>query len=113
MPISFTNLVHILFVGPLLIYTGYFIPTYPAIYILLILLGCAIFGRFVYSLATTPRSQRHVWFGLHALVFAPLLIYVGIMRTSAAKVTFSLLLAIGIAAFGYHTVRLLSSLIRA
>jgi hypothetical protein len=107
------QLIHILFVGPLLIYVGFMEPKYDWIYILLLLLGLFIFGKFLYMLVTNSLSQRYVWFLLHMLMFASLLMYVGIwriMKKDVPHVAYSLLLALGIAAFGYHLIRWLGSL---
>jgi len=101
------HLIHMLFSGPLLIYVALVQPTSPYVYWLLLLLGIAICFKFTYSAFTTEFSQRHVWFAIHAILFSSLLIYVGSMGPDTPKVGYSLLLAVGIAAIGYHTIRLI------
>jgi len=44
---------------------------------------------------------------MHILLVVPLLLYVGWMKKETPSTIFSLLLALGIAAFGYHLVRLI------
>lgn len=101
------NLAHILFSGPLLMYVGHQKPENMWIYRLLLGLGIFLVGFFIWEcFEHLPLSQRHVFFLLHAIVFGGLLIYVGVKgRDGTPNVMFSLLLAIGIAAFGYHLVR--------
>jgi len=101
------HLVHMLITGPLLIYVGLAQPQNKYVYWLLMLLSVAVFAKFTYSAFTTELSQRHVWFAIHALLFASLLGYVGYQGVNTPHVGYSLLLAVGIAAVGYHTVRLI------
>lgn len=101
------HLAHILFSGPLLIYVGYAKPKTVWVYRALIAIGAVLCVLFAYKMyIRRPWSERHVWFALHAAVFAGLLIYVGLKGEDAPQVAFSLLLAVGIAAFGYHLVRM-------
>jgi hypothetical protein len=55
----------------------------------------------------SPFSQRHVYSAIHAFLFAPLLMYLGYKGSTAPDVVFSLALAVGLSAFGYHAIRLL------
>lgn len=97
--------IHIFFIGPFLIYIGLYEPSSPYFYWVLLLLGTYIICKFVFVGVTTKWSERHVWFALHALFFGTLLLYVGYHGPTTPHVAFSLLLAIGIAAFGYHSTR--------
>ena len=107
---SSTNLIHILFSGPLLMYVGHQKPQSVWVYRFLLFLGIFLVLFFAWHVYKhLPLSQKHVWLILHAVVFGVLLIYVGIKGTKAPRVVFSLLLAIGIAAFGYHLVRLIDA----
>lgn len=102
------HLIHILFSGPLLMYVGYAKPENIWIYRALLATGITVCIMFAYKMyVMRPWSERHVWFALHAVVFAGLLIYVGLKGTSSPQVAFSLLLTVGIAAFGYHLVRMI------
>lgn len=101
------NWLHIFFTGPLLIYVGLVKPTHPWIYLLLGLLGGLILLKFAWYALTTPWSERHIWFALHGMLFSFLLMYVGWKGTQTEGTMYSLLLAVGIAAFGYHLVRVI------
>jgi len=51
----------------------------------------------------------YAWLYVHLVLFVPLFIYIAYHRIINQKIpnyTYSFLLAIGIAAFGYHLVRL-------
>lgn len=105
---SEVQMIHILFVGPLLIYVGLQQPKYDAVYILLLLLGIYVLFKFLYTSFSEKVGEQHVWYAVHMVLFAMLLLYVGYYRTKTPRVAFSLLLAVGIAAFGYHTIRWLT-----
>ncbi len=105
---NFVNAIHIFFSGPLLIYVGLVKPNYTYLYKFLLVLGLIVACVFVWKLLTFPLSQRYVWFLIHILLFSSLLIYVGIKELDAPHVAFSLILAIGIGAFGYHLIRALT-----
>jgi hypothetical protein len=102
------RLKHVLFVGPLLIYIGLARPESRYFYWLLAALGVFLACAFAYAAFTTEWSQRHVWFGIHAVLFSTLLLYAGYHGPAAPDVTFNLLLAVGIAALGYHGVKLVT-----
>lgn len=106
---SHVALLHILISGPLLMYIGLFKPQYKWLYYLLFLTGIGLCLKFLFMVFTQPLSQRYVWFVIHLALFAPLLIYVGIKQEATPNIAYSLLLAIGIAAFGYHFIRYLQS----
>lgn len=55
----------------------------------------------------TKWSPRKWWLVIHLAVFFPLLIWIGWKGRDAPKIVFSVLLAIGFAAIGYHLARLL------
>ena len=100
------NLWHILFTGPLLIYIGLTKPQNPQIYNFLFILGIILSIYFLYLISTLKYSPYHTWLLIHYLIFIPLLIYTGLKKTKTPNIIYSLLLAIGIAAFGYHSIRL-------
>ena len=108
---TIVHLVHMLLSGPLLIYVALAQPHNKYVYWLLMALGVAICAKFAYTAFTTELSQRHVWYAIHAVLFAALLGYVGYKGSAESggvpRVGYSLLLAVGIAAVGYHTVRLI------
>jgi hypothetical protein len=97
--------IHIFLVGPLLIFVGLMKPQYSWIYYLLLALGVGIFLNFGLKIASQNWTQRTVWYMVHALLFGALLLYVGWYGKETPNVAFSLLLAVGLAAFTYHSLR--------
>lgn len=105
--LNHVRLIHIFFSGPLLIYIGLVKPKNEWIYTLLGIVGILLMVSFLTKLIMLkPFSQRHVYYAIHALLFAPLLMYLGYTGSTAPDVVFSLALAVGISAFGYHAIRL-------
>lgn len=101
-------LIHLLFVAPLLIYIGLSKPKQNWVYIILFILGIGVVLNFLSKIVRQDKwNQRTVWFAIHMLLFASLLMYVGWYGVKAADVSYSLLLAVGVAAFGYHSIRLI------
>jgi hypothetical protein len=69
--------------------------------------GIFLLLSFAAKIVTHKRmSQKHVYFAIHAILFAPLLIYLGWAKHESPNVVFSLSLAIGLSALGYHAIRL-------
>lgn len=99
------NLIHILLIGPLLIFIGLMKPQNILYYHILLSLGLLVLVKFAYLLATQTISQRSIWYILHIVLFATLSFYVGIKKDKTPQIAYSLLLATGIAAFGYHLLR--------
>jgi hypothetical protein len=97
--------IHIFLVAPLLIFVGLMKPQYNWIYYLIIALGVGIFLNFGRKIASETWTQRTVWYMVHALLFGALLLYVGWHGKETPDVAFSLLLAVGLAAFTYHSLR--------
>ncbi len=100
-------IIHLLFVAPLLIYVGFVKPTFVWVYYALVALGVGVFLNFGSKVITQKWSQRTVWYVIHALLFALLLLYVGLNGRQSSDVSFSLLLAVGLGAFTYHLLRLI------
>jgi hypothetical protein len=97
--------IHIFFVAPLLIFVGLMKPEYRWIYYIILALGVGVFFNFGYKIASQNWTQRTVWYMVHALLFGALLIYVGLHEKQTPDVAFSLLLAVGLAALTYHSLR--------
>ena len=100
------HLFHIIILGPLLIYIGYSKPDQLYFYYILGLLGIFLFFDILYRLIT---NKMYAWLYVHLILFVPLFIYIAYHRIINQKIpsyTYSFLLAIGIAASGYHIVRL-------
>jgi FtsH-binding integral membrane protein len=101
-------LVHLVFVAPFLAYVALKQPTQPWVYWLLMALGVLVFIRFsVEAIHKRPISIRHIYYVGHALVFAPLLMYVAVLGTNTPQPVFTTLLAVAIAAFAYHGAKLI------
>ena len=98
--------VHLFFVAPLLIFVGLTKPQYDWIYYVLLALSIGVLLNFGSKIASQSWTQRTVWYLVHMLLFASLLFYVGWYGTKTPDVAFSLTLAVGLAAFTYHGVRL-------
>jgi len=100
------HLFHIIIFGPLLIYIGYSKPSQLYFYYILGILGILLLIDILYRLIT---KHMYAWLYVHLVLFVPLFIYIAYHRIINQKIpnyTYSFLLAIGIAAFGYHLVRL-------
>lgn len=99
------HMLHILFIGPLLMYIGLVKPQNVIMYNVLLGLGVLVIVKFAYLLVTETLTQRSVWYILHIVLFAIIALYVGVKQNKTPRIGYSLLLATGIAAFGYHLIR--------
>lgn len=99
------HLFHIFFIGPLLIYIGLIKPQTNITYNILLGLSAITLLKFTYLLATQTISQKSVWYIIHVVLFAVLTLHVGIKMNKTSQIGYSLLLATGIAACGYHLLR--------
>lgn len=103
------RLLHILGSGPLLIWVGLAKPESAWVYRVLLVLGLLL----IVGLGAKSFSGKtlNVWYLIHAALFGSLLSYAGYFGLNGGHavpaIAFSLMLAVGIAAFGYHLVRLL------
>lgn len=103
----YITILHLFFVAPLLIFIGLTKPQYSWIYYVLLALSVGVLINFSHKIASQKWSQRTVWYIIHALLFASLLFFVGWYGTNTPNVAYSLLLAVGLAAFSYHALRYL------
>lgn len=108
MAVSHVRILHILLIGPLLMYVGLMKPAQTWVYYALGTLGLGIFIRFLWEFASSKLSQRSVWYVLHFTLFAGLLLVAAWYGPTAPQIVFSLLLAVGVAALGYHSIRALN-----
>jgi RsiW-degrading membrane proteinase PrsW (M82 family) len=97
---------HILLTGPVLIYIGLMKPKNKWIYKILLFFGLLLLVFFFYHIISTKTTPYHVWLYIHLILFIPLLIWIGIKKDQSPKILFSLIIAIGCAAIGYHAIRL-------
>ena len=101
------NLIHIFITGPLFIYIG-LTKSYNIIFsIILFILAVIIVSAFIYRYF---NKQLYAWLYVHLLLFATLLFYISYLRFTQQKIPdylYSFLIAIGIAAIGYHIIKLI------
>jgi hypothetical protein len=105
--ISVVSLSHILFNGPLMIYIGIVRPQQSFFYWLLLFIGLVIVAIFVYKAIT---KQLYAFLIVHLVLFASLFVTIAYLRLSNQTVPYFLynfLIAIGVAAIGYHSLKLL------
>lgn len=107
LPWRITQLVHILVIAPFLIYVGLTRPQSSVYYLVLGLLGVLLLLNFTYKLMSA-KSVRG-WLVIHAYIFSALFLYMAWFGRESADISFSLLIAIGSAAAGYHAIRMLSA----
>jgi hypothetical protein len=100
------HLLHVLFIGPLLIYIGLAKPQTDFVYYILYGLGLYVFFKFFIILLKQELSQRSAWYVLHVVLFSMIAMYVGTKGRNTQQIGYSLLLATGISAFGYHLIRM-------
>jgi hypothetical protein len=98
-------LFHILIIVPLFLYVGvYRASTHPWVYKALLVMGGILLlfhgSKFVSRLAM--RSDYAYINAIHALLFAPLLIYIGWHQQDTPRAAYEVLLMITFAALGYH-----------
>jgi hypothetical protein len=100
------SLIHIFITGPLFIYIGLVMPKNILFYILLFLLAIIIIISFIYRYI---NKQLYAWLYIHLFLFATLLFYISYLRFTQQKIPkylYSFLIAIGIAAIGYHIIKI-------
>jgi hypothetical protein len=104
------SFVHVLVTGPYLIYLGLYKPKSIYYYILLFILALVIIGAFIYKYVT---KKLYAWLFVHLFLFVTLFLTVSILRFMNKEIPYylySFLLAIGIAAVGYHIIKIYKSL---
>jgi hypothetical protein len=96
---------HILLIGPFLIWVGVTIPQKKWPYYVLIAFG--VFAAIVITsrIFIESLSPAFIWFTIHLLLFIALVLFVGFRGPNAAGPFFGLLIALGFAAIGYHSIR--------
>lgn len=104
------NFVHIFVTGPLLVYAGLVKDKPRWLFDVLFVFGISLAAYFPYVMYKNKLSQYHVWLAIHLFIIVGLMLAAGIMREKTPRIIFSLLLAIGVAAIGYHAIRAYQSL---
>jgi hypothetical protein len=101
------SLIHIFITGPFFIYVGLVKPNNIIYSIILFLLATIIVGAFIYRLI---KKQLYAWLYVHLLLFSVLLYSISYLRFTNQEIPYylySFLLAIGIAAVGYHIIKII------
>jgi len=100
------SLFHVFVSGPLLIYIG-LTKSYNFLFsLLLFLFGITIITAFIYKYL---NKQLYAWLYIHLFLFASLFLYISYLRFTQKLIPdylYSFLVAIGIAAVGYHIIKL-------
>lgn len=95
-------LTHIFIVFTLLFYIGIVRNNMPIfMYKILIVLGIIIIIYHIYRLITKGLKDK-IWNYLHILLFAPLLIYIGIKQNKTHRIYYDLILALSFSALGLN-----------
>jgi len=100
------SLIHIFINDPLFIYIGLVKPYNILFSIILFFLAIIIVIAFIYRYL---NKQLYEWIYVHLLLFATLLFYISYLRFTQQKIPdylYSFLVAIGIAAIGYHIIKI-------
>lgn len=94
---------HIFLFGPLLIYIGnnYGENIHNVLFNLLLIIGIGMMVYHSYLVYKKGVSSGFMYL-LHVILFAPVLIYIGLMKKKSFWGAYSLLMIIGFAAIGYH-----------
>ena len=97
---------HIIINGPLMIYIGYTKASNIYVYYLLLILGLFMLG---YLLFKWSKDEMSAWLYIHLFVYVPLFMYTGYLGVNNKEIpwyNYEFILAIGIAATGYHLIKL-------
>jgi len=111
--------IHILLVAPWLMYVGFVLPGQTStrqkqqqfLYTLTLALGVLVllwhaWKAFALFTSQSAAVGRALFYLVHAVAFAPLLIYVGVKGPAAAKDASLLVGAVGLMSLLYHGVKL-------
>ncbi len=100
------NWIHIFFNGPFLIYFGLMKPTSTIFYVIVLLMGLAIIYAFYEEYM---KNNLYAWLTVHLLLFATLFLSISALHFMGKKIPYylySFCVAIGIAAIGYHALKI-------
>jgi hypothetical protein len=96
---------HIIVVVPFFLYVGFTRAANPEwMYNVLLGLGLFLFVYHAYSAAKRFLSRSpYIWVNLiHALLIAPLLVWIGVSGKKTPRAAYEMLLLVAFAALGYH-----------
>ena len=98
---------HLLINGPLMIYIGYIKPKHIFYYYLLFIIGLVFAIHLLFKYL--GEQKLSAWLYVHLLIHIPLFMYVGYLGINNMKIAwyyYEFILALGIAAMGYFSVKL-------
>ena len=104
---------HILIIAPFLLYVGIQRAAVPGwIFTTLLVLGAVLFLYHGYrAYIRIIKSSPYAWVNMiHAIIVAPLLLYIGFKGRESPRYAYELLLMVGFAALGYHLYSLIVSM---
>jgi hypothetical protein len=104
---------HLIVIAPLFLFVGMRRASVPEeVYQGLLVIGAFVLGYHLWRLSVKFRSQvSGQWVNLiHAVLIAPLLIYIGANKKETPRYAYELLTMTGFAALGYHLITLVQSL---
>lgn len=111
MPSSHTTLAlfHSIFISPLFIYVGLAREQVPdKVYYCLGGIGVVILCYHAFKAYEKIKANTSPWINyIHIFLVAPLLIILGLAGKTANRKYFEMLLMLGFAAFGYHTLSII------
>ena len=103
---SIISLIHIFLSGPLLVYIGLTHSQNILFYLTLFLFVIIIITAFIYKYL---NKKLYAWLYVHLILFSSLFIYISYLKFTQKPIPdylYSFLLAIGIAAIGYHIIKI-------
>lgn len=106
---TYLALFHVLFVSPLFIYVGIAREQVPeAVFYTLGGLG-GVMGLYqIYKAYEKIKAGQSAWINfIHIFLVAPLLLILGVLGKTTSRKYFEMLLLLGFAAFGYHTLSII------
>ena len=102
------GLFHIFFVGPLLIYVGLQKNLSHIFYQFLFFLGIGVILLHLFK--AIKKLPRFAYFNyMHALLFGPLLLFIGYYERSAPSFIYNIFTFLGVLVIIYHGIKMLKS----
>jgi hypothetical protein len=95
------SILHLLLVTPLFFYVSLTKDAMPS-FMFPVLLGLGIFVALYQTYKAYIRYPANLINLFHILIVAPVLIYIGYMKTDASRFAYELLLMLAFAVTGYH-----------
>jgi hypothetical protein len=105
MAFTVVNLFHIFFTGPFMVYVGFVRPKQDWIYYIMSAMAIVAGIIIAYNLFGSPWEKHKIWYIAHLVLFIPLIAYISVYRQHMNPTFYAFLLAVGIAAIGYHAVK--------